>query len=116
KTADAKPKADAPKAEAPKPAAQPTAAPAPKPAAAPVGDGKRVFASPLARRIAQQQGIDISSIHGSGPNGRIIRADVAGAISGGTAKAAPAPGAPQRPATLPAAPSFNAFGEPEFEL
>jgi pyruvate dehydrogenase E2 component (dihydrolipoamide acetyltransferase) len=116
KTAEAKPKAEAapPQPAAAKPA--PAVAPAPKPAA-PKGDGTRVFASPLARRIAEQQGIDIASIHGSGPNGRIVRADVAGAVAGGTAKAAPAAGAaPQRPATLPSAPSFNAFGEPEFEL
>jgi pyruvate dehydrogenase E2 component (dihydrolipoamide acetyltransferase) len=114
KTVQPKAEAPAPQAAAPKPA--PATAPAPKPAA-PAGDGKRVFASPLARRIAEQQGIDIASIHGSGPNGRIIRADVAGAISGGTAKAAPAAGAaPQRPATLPSAPSFGGFGEPEFEL
>ncbi len=113
KTAEAKPKAEAP---APQPAApKPAAAPAAKPAA-PSGDGKRVFASPLARRIAQQQGIDISTVPGSGPNGRIVRADVAGAVAGGTAKAAPAGAAAQRPATLPAAPSFSAFGEPEFEL
>jgi pyruvate dehydrogenase E2 component (dihydrolipoamide acetyltransferase) len=116
KTADAKPKAEAP---APQPAATrpaPAATQAPKPAAPAAGDGKRIFASPLARRIAQQQGVDISGIHGSGPNGRIIRADVAGAVAGGTARAAPAAGAPQRPATLPSAPSFSAFGEPEFEL
>jgi len=114
KTADAKPKAEAAPAAAPKPA--PAAAPAPKPAAAPGSGGQRVFASPLARRIAQQQGIDISGIHGSGPNGRIVRADLANAPAGGTAKAAPGAATPQRPATLPAAPSFNAFGEPEFEL
>src|SRR5690348_13082741 len=62
KAADAKPKAEAPapQAAAPKPAAAPT----PKPAAAPAGDGKRVFASPLARRIAEQQGIDIASVKG----------------------------------------------------
>src|SRR3954467_5583765 len=95
KTADAKPKAEAaaPQSAAPKPA---TAAPAPKPAA-PSGDGKRVFASPLARRIAEQQGVDIASIHGSGPNGRIVRADVAGAVAGGTAKGAPAAAAAAPP-------------------
>ena len=116
KTADAKPKAEA---AAPQPATgkpAPATSPAPKPATS-KGDGTRVFASPLARRIAEQQGIDIGSIHGSGPNGRIVRADVAGAVAGGTAKTAPAAGtAAQRPATLPGAPSFNAFGEPEFEL
>jgi len=114
KTVQPKMDAPTPQPAAPKPA--PSAAPALKPASASSG-GQRVFASPLARRIAEQQGIDISSVHGSGPNGRIVRADVAGAVAGGTAKAAPAPGAAaQRPATLPSAPSFGGFGEPEFEL
>jgi pyruvate dehydrogenase E2 component (dihydrolipoamide acetyltransferase) len=109
-----------PKAPAPAPAAapkpqQPAAAPAPSPAPKPPAhDGKRLFASPLARRVAEQQGLDLSKISGSGPNGRIVRADVDKAAVGGTAKAAGA--AAQRPATLPGAPSFNAFGEPEFEL
>src|SRR4051812_33725710 len=100
-----------PKAEAPTPApakSQPAAAPAPS--AAPKSaahDGKRLFASPLARRIAEQQGVDLGRVNGSGPNGRIVRADVEKA-AGGTAKAAS--GAAQRPATLPGAPSFNAFG------
>jgi pyruvate dehydrogenase E2 component (dihydrolipoamide acetyltransferase) len=97
--------APAPQAAAPKPA--PAAAPAPKPAAS----GNRVFASPLARRIAEQQGIDLGNVQGSGPNGRIVRADLDNAPKG---KAAPAAG--QKPATLPSAPSFSAFGEPEFEL
>jgi pyruvate dehydrogenase E2 component (dihydrolipoamide acetyltransferase) len=110
------PKAEAP---APTPAAakpQPAAvAPAQSAASKPAAhDGKRLFASPLARRIAEQQGLDLSRVTGSGPNGRIVRADVDKAAAGGTAKAAP--GGAQRPATLPGAPSFNAFGEPEFEL
>ena len=109
-------KAAPPKPETPTPAAapkpQPAAAPAPS---SPTHDGKRLFASPLARRVAQQQGVDLARVNGSGPNGRIVRADVEKAAAGGTAKAAPG-GAAQRPATLPGAPSFNAFGEPEFEL
>ncbi|PYD47938.1 E3 binding domain-containing protein, partial [Novacetimonas pomaceti] len=40
------------------------------------GKGKRIFASPLARRIASQKGIDLSTLKGSGPNGRIVRRDV----------------------------------------
>ncbi len=98
-------------AAAPKP--QPAAAPAPA-AKAPPSDGKRLFASPLARRIAQQQGVDLSRVSGSGPNGRIVRADVDKAAAGGTAKVGTS--AAPRPATLPGAPSFNTFGEPEFEL
>jgi pyruvate dehydrogenase E2 component (dihydrolipoamide acetyltransferase) len=106
KAADAKQKQ--PQAAAPKPAPAATAAAAPK--AAP--SGNRVFASPLARRIAQEKGIDLAAITGSGPNGRIVRADVEMAPAG--AKAPPA--APQKGAALPAAPSFGGFGEPEFEL
>ena len=107
KAAQAKEVAPAPQPAAPKPAT-PAAAPAPKPAAG----GNRVFASPLARRIAEQKGIDLSALQGSGPNGRIVRADLDKAPVG---KAAPGAGA-QKPATLPGAPSFSAFGEPEFEL
>ena len=110
KTVQPKPEASPASApSAPKP--QPAAAPSPAPAA---HDGKRLFASPLARRVAQQQGIDLTRVAGSGPNGRIVRADVEKAAAGGTAKAPAA--AAQRPATLPGAPTFNAFGEPEFEI
>jgi pyruvate dehydrogenase E2 component (dihydrolipoamide acetyltransferase) len=62
--------------------------PSPKPAAK--SDGQRVFASPLARRLAQQQGLDLSAVQGSGPHGRIIKRDVEGK-SGSPAKSAPAP-------------------------
>jgi pyruvate dehydrogenase E2 component (dihydrolipoamide acetyltransferase) len=86
----------APKAEAPKPEAKPAAPPAPKPAAAApapakTNDGGRIFASPLAKRMAEQAGLDLSRIKGSGPNGRIVKDDVDAAAKGGTAKAAPAP-------------------------
>ena len=47
----------------------------------------RVFASPLAKRMAEQAGIELSSVHGSGPRGRIIKADVEAAQKSGTAKA-----------------------------
>jgi pyruvate dehydrogenase E2 component (dihydrolipoamide acetyltransferase) len=107
KTAQAKEVAPVSQPAAPKPAA-PSAAPAPKAA----GGGNRVFASPLARRIAEQKGIDLSALQGSGPNGRIVRADLDKAPVG---KAAPGATA-QKPASLPGAPSFSAFGEPEFEL
>ena len=79
------PKAAAPKEEAKAaPAAAPAPAvaapaPAPKPAAAaPANSGGRVFATPLARRIAKDKGIDIAGVPGSGPHGRITRADVEG--------------------------------------
>ncbi len=56
---------------------RPVAAPAP---AAPVSGGVRVFASPLARRIAKDKGLDLTRVAGSGPHGRIVRADVEGAV------------------------------------
>ncbi len=89
-----------PAAPAPVAAAPVAAAPAPAPAS-----GDRVFASPLARRMAAQAGLDIGKIAGSGPNGRIVKADVDAALSRGPAPvaaaasiAAPAPVAAPRPA------------------
>ncbi|MFO1015697.1 MAG: pyruvate dehydrogenase complex dihydrolipoamide acetyltransferase [Caulobacteraceae bacterium] len=83
------PKADAPKAEAPKPEApKAEAAPAPKAAAQPAGDRKRIFASPLARRLAKDGGVDLAQVAGSGPHGRIIRRDVEG-LKGSPAAAKP---------------------------
>ena len=101
----AAPKAEAPKAEAPKAEAAPApvAAPASAPAPAPKTDGDRVKASPLARRIAAEKGVDLSGVRGSGPNGRIVKADVADAKPG----AAPAPKAAEAPAA-PAAPAASA--------
>ncbi|MDK3072409.1 pyruvate dehydrogenase complex dihydrolipoamide acetyltransferase [Sedimentitalea sp. JM2-8] len=65
-------------------------APAPPAAAAPkTPDGARIFASPLARRIAAEKGLDLATIKGSGPRGRIVKADVADA-STPVAKPAPA--------------------------
>ena len=49
---------------------------------APKNDGERIFASPLARRIADQKGLDLSDVKGSGPHGRIVKADVEGAEGG----------------------------------
>jgi pyruvate dehydrogenase E2 component (dihydrolipoamide acetyltransferase) len=84
-------KAEAPVAEAPKAEPAPVAAP---PAKAESGSD-RVKASPLARRLAEQQGIDLGALSGSGPGGRIVKADVDGAA--GTAPAAtPAAAAPAR--------------------
>jgi pyruvate dehydrogenase E2 component (dihydrolipoamide acetyltransferase) len=83
-------------AAAPAPTPAPAAAPTVKAAASPPSQaaaegnipeakhkGSRVFASPLARRIAEQKGIDIAALSGSGPNGRIVKADVEAAVSGG---------------------------------
>ena len=96
----------APKAEekpVEKPAA-PAAAPAPaaRPAApAASAGGTRIFASPLARRIAAEKGIDLAGLKGSGPNGRIVKADVENAKPAGAPvaarKAAPAPAAGGQP-------------------
>jgi pyruvate dehydrogenase E2 component (dihydrolipoamide acetyltransferase) len=58
---------------------QPQPQSAPQPSAAPRGAGDRVKASPLARRIAAEQGVDLSTVTGSGPNGRIVKADLSGA-------------------------------------
>ena len=89
-------------------AAKPVAAPAPQPAAAP--SGGRIFASPLAKRIAAEKGLDLSRIKGSGPNGRIVKADVESAKPGAAPAAAPA--AAPRPAPAPSAqPVFVAPGD-----
>ena len=84
-------------ASAPSSPAKPADTPAPP---APVEDGKRIFASPLARRIAAQKGLDLSTITGSGPNGRIVKADVEGASA--TPKAAAAEKPAESAATKPA--------------
>ncbi|HYC69008.1 pyruvate dehydrogenase complex dihydrolipoamide acetyltransferase [Brevundimonas sp.] len=81
------PRAEAPKAE-PGEAEPPKAAAAPKASPAPTkADGERVFASPLARRIAAQNGVDLKSIKGTGPHGRIVKRDVEGAARGSAAPA-----------------------------
>ena len=97
------PKADAappPKVEEPKVEAAPPAKgggetpAAPAQAAAPpakADSGDRIKASPLARRLAEAQGIDLSSLKGSGPGGRIVRADLGKAAGGAMAAPAPAP-------------------------
>ncbi|MGA1181482.1 MAG: pyruvate dehydrogenase complex dihydrolipoamide acetyltransferase, partial [Marivivens sp.] len=84
------------------PAAAPVAAAltaAPAPAASKATSGERIFASPLARRIAAQKGLDLAALAGSGPRGRIVKADVEGATAAPKA-AAPAPAA--APAAAPA--------------
>lgn len=77
-----------------------SSSPAPAPAPAPATSGERVKASPLARRLAEQKGIDLSTLSGSGPNGRIIKADIDAAQPGAAAapaSAAPAPAAQAAP-------------------
>ena len=84
-------------AVAPVPAPKAQAAPSPKPA-----DGARTFASPLARRIAKEAGIEISAISGSGPHGRIVKSDVEAAKSGKAPLKAATPAAQAAPAAAPA--------------
>jgi pyruvate dehydrogenase E2 component (dihydrolipoamide acetyltransferase) len=100
----AAPAMPAPAMPAPATAAPPSPAPA---AVAPAANGHdaghgadRVFASPLARRMAKQAGMDLSAMKGSGPNGRIIRADIEAkqAGSAGAPAAHAAPPAPVMPA------------------
>ncbi|MDP3898612.1 MAG: pyruvate dehydrogenase complex dihydrolipoamide acetyltransferase [Mesorhizobium sp.] len=67
----------------------PTALPGNSPTRAEISQS-RAFASPLARRIAKDAGVDVSAVTGSGPHGRVVKADVEAAIAGGGAKAAPA--------------------------
>jgi pyruvate dehydrogenase E2 component (dihydrolipoamide acetyltransferase) len=81
--------AAAPAAAPPSKPAAPTPAPAPQPAATP--SSGRIVASPLAKRIAAEKGLDLSRIKGSGPNGRIVKADVEAAKPGIGPAAAPAP-------------------------
>ena len=59
--------------------------------------GDRIFASPLAKRMAEQDGLDLSAISGSGPNGRIIKVDIESAKVNGTGKAAPSSAAETAP-------------------
>ena len=107
-----------PAAPSVEPQAQPqaAAAPAPQPAApaASGANGARLFASPLAKRMAAQSGLDLGAISGSGPHGRIVKRDVEAALAGGApAAAAPAPQAAAAPAPVPV--EAQPF-EPEFEL
>ena len=83
--------AAAPAAAAPAAAAPAAAAPAAPVPAAPVAEASSgpVRSSPLARRIAAEKGVNLSTVHGSGPNGRVIRRDIE-AASGSTKTAAPA--------------------------
>ncbi len=111
-TAAAKPQAAKPTPPEPPKAAQPPVPPAAPPAPPAPGvpanghiASERVFASPLARRIAQQAGIDLNQIKGTGPNGRIVRADIESLHAAPTAPApaaAPPPAAPVQAPPVPA--------------
>ena len=109
--------AAAPTPKAAPSAAQPAATPAPAAAApapapvpaAPSAGGKRVMASPLARRLAGEKGIDLAALAGSGPHGRIVKADVEAASAAPKATMA-APAAPA-PAAMPSGPSAGAVAK-----
>ncbi len=89
-TGDAAPAAATAPPEATAPAAAPAPAEAAPVASAPTAkSGDRILASPLAKRIAAQKGVDLASVTGSGPNGRIVKADVEGAKPGAAAPAVP---------------------------
>ena len=108
--------ASAAPAAAPAPAAAaPTPAPAPAPAPAgpaPQAAGGRVLASPLARRLAAERGLDLSRVTGTGPRGRIVKRDIEGAPAGmaptGTEIAAASGPAAPAPAPGPIAPALAA--------
>jgi len=89
-----------PPAESPAPAAPtpaPAAVPAPAAPAPQAAAGGRVLASPLARRLAAEQGLDLSRVTGTGPRGRIVKRDIEGTPVGTAVAAAPGPAA-QAPA------------------
>jgi pyruvate dehydrogenase E2 component (dihydrolipoamide acetyltransferase) len=93
-----------PAAPAPQPSAvsrQPSAAPAPAPAPAPppIADTSRVKASPLAKRIAKETGVDLGRLQGSGPGGRVVKRDLEGAPAHVSASPA-SPASPPPPAVV----------------
>ena len=100
--------------EAPAPEAAPATTPEPAAAPAAAAAGDRIKASPLARRMAREQGVELASLTGSGPGGRIVKADVE---SGAGAAAAPAAAAPA-PSSGPAAERIETArgSAEEFEL
>lgn len=117
--------APAPKAAAPAPAPTPAPTPTPTPSAAPApapvaaaaqaAKGDRIVASPLAKRIAADKGIDLSGVAGSGPNGRIVKADVEDAKPGvapAAATAAPVATPAAAPVAAPAPAVVPDFGIP----
>jgi pyruvate dehydrogenase E2 component (dihydrolipoamide acetyltransferase) len=113
---DTKPAAPAPapqqspppvaKANGTEPPAPATSAPQPQSAPAAAREGTRIFASPLAKRLAKQAGIDLASLNGSGPHGRIVERDIKAAQAGG---ARPAPTAAKAPETRAPAMSDDAI-------
>jgi pyruvate dehydrogenase E2 component (dihydrolipoamide acetyltransferase) len=105
-------------AAAPAPVAAAPAAAAPTPAAAapaPVTDGARVFASPLARRLARENAIDLAALSGTGPHGRIVKSDIETAMTSGAGKAAPSAPAAAAPQAMPDDQVLKLFEEGSYE-
>ena len=107
-----KPAPPAPIRHEPVQLAPPSAAPEPAPVTPPATVGERgngrIFASPLARRMAQQAGLDLGAIPGSGPQGRIVKSDIEAALS--PVRAAPAPASARTgvvPHPAPAGPALS---------
>jgi pyruvate dehydrogenase E2 component (dihydrolipoamide acetyltransferase) len=110
----AEPAAADPDAAEPSPAEQPAERPDPEPATArapaPTNGGERIKASPVARRIAGELGVELATLEGSGPGGRVVKADVEAAAGNGSPAAAEAPPAtpPDEPEPEQAAPAAPA--------
>lgn len=98
-TATEKAKKDTPQ---PKASSVAAAQAAPQPAAAPAAPAGRIKASPLAKKIAGTKGVDLASVHGSGPGGRIIARDVESATPGAAAAPVAGTGKPVIPSAVPA--------------
>ena len=103
--APAAPAPEAPKQEAPAAPAAPTPAAEPTPAAAAAAPAESGYVTPLVRKLANQQGVDIAALTGTGVGGRIRKQDV---LAAAEAKAAPAPSAPAATAAPAAAPASGA--------
>ncbi|MEP4767867.1 MAG: 2-oxo acid dehydrogenase subunit E2, partial [Roseibium sp.] len=79
----------------------------------------RIFASPLARRLAELNGLDLKALGGSGPHGRVVKRDIEAALAAGTGKAAPAAEAPKAAAPAKSASAdqvLKLFDEDSYEL
>jgi pyruvate dehydrogenase E2 component (dihydrolipoamide acetyltransferase) len=89
-------------------------------ARAPAASDGRTFASPLARRLAKESGIDLAAIEGSGPHGRIVKRDVEAALSSGIAGPAPAGTAvatmPPTPMTVPDERILSLYDKGSYEV
>jgi pyruvate dehydrogenase E2 component (dihydrolipoamide acetyltransferase) len=121
---EAKPAAPQPASPPGAPKSSPPVAEAPKTPSVPASstpasnghDADRIFASPLARRMAAQAGLDLAAIKGSGPQGRVVKADIDAALArGGPAPAARTPAPVQAPAARAPQPFAPIVGDPPFE-